>query len=279
MSELSPLAATPRASNLQLRLLTAAVGLPFVVAVIWVGGPLFALVAGAIALLAAAEFVRGWLMPSMPLTAVASQGAGFGAAAIMVAGAYWTESFVVVGVLFAAFFLLLGFTRILRNSPRKPYRVLGWCLLYVGLLLSTLVLVREADDGRSWVFLGILATFATDTGAYLVGRTIGRHKLAPSISPGKTREGAVGGWLAGAGAVVALNAVLETDVSTTEVVPLAVLLPLAAQAGDLFESWMKRRMGIKDSSQLLPGHGGLLDRLDSILFVMPLLYVFLLVVD
>ncbi len=275
MSELSPLAATPRASNLQLRLATAVVGLPLVVAVIWVGGWVFALVAGAIAFLAAAEFIRGWLFPSMSLTAVAPQATGFGSAARMVGGAHWNENFVLLGILFAGFFLLLGYTRILRNSPRKPYRVLAGCLLYVGLLLSTLVLVRDSDDGRSWVFLGILATFATDTGAYAVGRAIGRHKLAPSISPGKTREGAVGGWVAGAAAVFALNALLETDVSAAEAVPLALLLPVAAQAGDLFESWMKRRMGVKDSSQLLPGHGGLLDRLDSILFVMPVVYVFL----
>ena len=279
MSELSPLASAPRASNLQLRLATAVVGLPLIVAVIWVGGAAFALVAAAIAFLAAAEFVRGWLFPSMPLSAAWPQATGFGAAALMVGGAHWNANFVVIGVLFAGFFLVLGYTRVLRGSPRRPYRVLGGCLLYVGLLLSTLVLVRDADDGRAWVFLGILATFATDTGAYVVGRAIGRHKLAPSISPSKTREGAVGGWLAGAAAVFALNAALDTDVSTAEVAPLAVLLPIAAQAGDLFESWMKRRMGIKDSSQLLPGHGGLLDRLDSILFVMPLLYVFLQVVD
>src|SRR5688572_21415445 len=211
----------------------------------------------------------------MPLSAVWPQATGFGAAALMVAGAHWDERFVILGVLFAAFFAALGYTRVLRNSPRKPYRVLAACLVYVGLLLATLVLVRDSDDGRSWVFLGILATFATDTGAYAVGRAIGRHKLAPSISPGKTREGAVGGWVVGAAAVVGLNALLETDVSTAEVVPLALLLPVAAQAGDLFESWIKRRMGIKDSSGLLPGHGGLLDRLDSILFVMPVVYVFL----
>jgi phosphatidate cytidylyltransferase len=79
--------------------------------------------------------------------------------------------------------------------------------------------------------------------------------------------------------VFALNALLETDVSAVDVVPLAVLLPIAGQAGDLFESWMKRRMGIKDASQLLPGHGGLMDRLDSVLFVMPVVWVFLQIVE
>lgn len=272
-SPLSP--EQPRASNLQLRLATAAVGLPLVVVLTWVGEWPFALAVGVIALLAAAEFTRGWLMPSMPLSAVLPQATGFGGAAIMAGGVHWNEGFLVAGIVFAGFFAALGYTRLLRNSPRKPYRALAWCFIYVGALLSTLVLVRDADDGRSWLFLGILATFATDTGAYAVGRAIGRHKLAPSISPGKTREGAVGGWLAGAGAVFALNALLDTDVSATTIIPLALALPVAAQAGDLFESWMKRRMGIKDASNLLPGHGGFLDRLDSVLFVMPALYVFL----
>ncbi len=250
-------------------------GLPIVVALAWVGAWPFAIAVGVIALLAAAEFTHGWLMPSMPLSAVWPQATGFSGAGIMAAGAHWNEGFVVAGIAFAGFFALLGYTRLLRNSPRKPYRILAWCFIYVGALLATLVLVRDADGGRAWVFLGILATFATDTGAYAVGRTIGRHKLAPSISPGKTREGAVGGWVAGAGAVFALNALLDTDVSALRIAPLALALPIAAQAGDLFESWMKRRMGIKDASNLLPGHGGFLDRLDSVLFVMPVLYVFL----
>ena len=265
----------PRASNLQLRLATAAVGLPLVVLLIWVGEWAFALAVGAIALLAAAEFTRGWLMPSMPLSAVWPQATGFAGAAIMAAGAHWNEGFVVAGLVFAAFFAVLGYSQILRNSPRKPYRILAWCFVYVGALLATLVLVRDADGGRDWVFLGILATFATDTGAFAVGKAIGRHKLAPSISPGKTREGAVGGWIAGAAAVLALNWLLDTEVSAATILPLALALPVTAQAGDLFESWMKRRMGIKDASNLLPGHGGFLDRLDSVLFVMPVLYVFL----
>lgn len=272
-STVSP--ARPRASNLQLRLATAAVGLPVIVALIWIGSWPFALVAAAIAFLAAAEFMHGWLMPSMPLSAIWPQAPGFAAAAIMVGGAHWDDGFVIAGVAFAAFFALLGYSRLLRTSPRKPYRVLSWCLIYVGLLFSSIVLVRDADNGRAWVFLGILATFATDTGAYTVGRLIGRHKLAPSISPKKTREGAVGGWIAGTAAVFALNAILDTDVSTATIAPLALLLPLFGQVGDLFESWMKRRMGVKDASGLLPGHGGFLDRLDSVLFVMPLLYVFL----
>jgi phosphatidate cytidylyltransferase len=254
---------------------TAAVGLPIVGAVAWVGGWPFALVAAAIALLAATEFVHGWLLPSMPVTAALPQLPTYGAAAVMVGGTHADWRFLVLGVVFAALFALAGYSHTNALGPRRPFRVYSWCLVYLGLLLSTLVLVRDADDGRRWFFLGILTTFAIDTGAYAVGKLIGRHKMAPKISPGKTWEGAIGGYVAGAGACFALNGLLDGGTSAVGVAPLAFALPPVAIAGDLFESWMKRRMGVKDASGLLPGHGGFLDRLDSILFVFPVLYLFL----
>ncbi|MCK9520166.1 MAG: phosphatidate cytidylyltransferase, partial [Dehalococcoidia bacterium] len=112
-------------------------------------------------------------------------------------------------------------------------------------------------------------------GAYATGRLIGRHKLAPRISPKKTWEGAIGGYVAGVAAAFALNALLDTGVEWMTFSHFALAMPIAAIIGDLVESWMKRRMGVKDASGLLPGHGGFLDRLDSVLFVFPLLYVFL----
>jgi phosphatidate cytidylyltransferase len=249
--------------------------LPAVAAVAWVGGWPFALVAALVALLAATEFVHGWLFPSMPITAALAQLPTYGAVAVMVGGTHADWRFLALGAVFAALFALLGYSRTNVFGPRRPFRVYAWCLLYVGGLLSTLVLVRDAEDGRRWFFLGLLTTFAIDTGAYAVGRLIGRHKMAPRISPGKTWEGAAGGYIAGAGACLALNAVLDGGTSTLTLLPLAFLLPAVAMAGDLFESWMKRRMGVKDASGLLPGHGGFLDRLDSIVFVFPALYLFL----
>lgn len=262
-------------SNLQLRLATALVGLPAVAGIAWSGGWLFALVAAVVALLAATEFVHGWLFPSMPVTAALPQLPTYGAAAVMVGAAHFDWRYILLGVVFAALFALAGYARTNMFGPRRPYRVYSWCLLYIGVLLSTLVLVRDADDGRRWFFLGLLTTFAIDTGAYAVGKLFGRHKMAPKISPGKTWEGAAGGYAAGAAACFALNAMLDGGTSTANLVPLALLLPPVAMAGDLFESWMKRRMGVKDASGLLPGHGGFLDRLDSLLFVFPALYLFL----
>lgn len=144
---------------------------------------------------------------------------------------------------------------------------------YLGLLGCTFVLLRDADNGRDWVLLALLATFAVDTAAYFTGRAIGRHKMAPEISPKKTWEGFAGGWVGGIAAVVLLNYVLEIREGAATVVALGLLVPPAAAAGDLFESWLKRRAGVKDASALIPGHGGVLDRLDSLLFVVPVVWV------
>jgi len=262
-------------TNLQLRLMTAAVGLPLIAFVAWIGAWPFAAVLALIALLASAEFVHGWLLPSRPIPEALSLGPTFLIPAITVAGVHADERFLLVSAGFAALFAVLGYTPTNAFGPRKPFRVYCWLTAYLGLLLPTLVLVRDGESGREWFFLGLLATFAVDTGAYAVGRAIGRHRMAPKISPKKTWEGAAGGAVAGAAAVLGLNALFETGVGTGTIWPLAIAVPPVAMIGDLLESWMKRRMGVKDASGLLPGHGGFLDRLDSVLLVFPVLYLFL----
>jgi phosphatidate cytidylyltransferase len=134
--------------------------------------------------------------------------------------------------------------------------------IYALIPALALLWVRDrADHGLALVLWIFIVTWATDMGAYFVGRAFGRTKLAPSISPGKTVEGLYGG-MAGA-AIFGAVWVLYADLNRTLLV-LAPLFALAAQGGDLFESWMKRRAGVKDSGDLLPGHGGLLDRLDGL---------------
>lgn len=260
------------ATNLQLRLASAAVGLPLVVGLTWLGGWPFALVAGAIAVLAAAEFVHGFLLPSQPFAAVWNLGFGLLGVGLMVAGAFASPLFLLVGGAIGVALLLAGYSRSNVFGPRKPLRVLGGAFFYIGLLLGMMVLLRGEAHGRDWVFLGLLATFAEDTGAYVVGRLTGRHLMAPSISPKKTWEGAIGGYAAGAAAVWGLHVLFGLPGESVLVAALALLVPPVAMVGDLFESWLKRRMGIKDASGLIPGHGGFMDRLDSVLFVMPLVY-------
>ena len=147
-------------------------------------------------------------------------------------------------------------------------------LAYVGLLGAHLVLLRELAEGRDWVYLTVFATFAVDTAAYAVGRTVGRRKLAPRISPGKTVEGTLGGLAGGFAMVLLLNYFLGIRLEAALIVPLAALLPVAAVLGDLAESILKRGMQVKDASSLIPGHGGLLDRFDSLLFTFPVVYYF-----
>jgi phosphatidate cytidylyltransferase len=244
-------------------------------ALVYLGGWPFAVAAAAIAALAGAEFVHGWLLPSLRIPEAATKQPAFLLACVMVLAAHWEPLVVPLGAAVALAAGTLGYSKTNAFGPRKPYRVLAGCLLYLGVLFSTVVLIRDASGGRDWLFLGLLSTFAVDTGAYAVGRAIGRHRMAPRISPGKTWEGAVGGYAAGVAAVFGLNAAFDTGVSAVTVAFFAATMPLAAILGDLLESWMKRRMGVKDASGLLPGHGGFLDRLDSILLVMPLLYLFL----
>jgi phosphatidate cytidylyltransferase len=262
-------------TNLQQRLATAAVGLPLVVLLGWVGGWAFAVGAAAVSLFASLEFVHGWLIPSRPVREALRHVSTIAIAPATVAGAHVDSRFVLMGLGFAAVFAVLGYAPTQAFGPRKPFRVFAWCTIYLGVLGATLVLVRDSPNGREWFFIALLSTFAVDTGAYAVGRAIGRHRMAPRISPKKTWEGAAGGYVAGVAAVLGLNALLDTGVGVTTALHLAVALPVAAMAGDLLESWMKRRMGVKDASGLLPGHGGFMDRLDSVLLVFPLVYVYL----
>jgi len=263
--------------NLSLRIATAGIGLPALAGVAYAGGWALAIAAGAVALLATAEFTHGWLLPSVPIYRVFALFPNVAIPPFMVIGAHGDTKFVVFGLVSGAMMGAAGYSHFNALGPRRPYRVASWSVVYIGLLMTTIVLTRDLDHGRAWIFLGFVAAFAIDTGAYATGKAIGRHKLAPSISPGKTIEGAVGGVVAGAVAVLAFNALLDAGVqlSTGLAITLALCLPVAAQAGDLVESAMKRRMGVKDASGLLPGHGGFLDRLDSILFVFPVLYLLL----
>jgi phosphatidate cytidylyltransferase len=139
---------------------------------------------------------------------------------------------------------------------------------------------RKIAAGALLLMVPMLITWSSDTGAYAVGRLMGRHKLIPSVSPGKTVEGAIGGVIASA--LVAwwfCNGLLRPATqlgfkwNPLGVIVFGILISIAAQVGDLFESLIKREAGVKDSSRILPGHGGILDRLDSLFFVLPVSYL------
>jgi phosphatidate cytidylyltransferase len=147
-------------------------------------------------------------------------------------------------------------------------------VLYVGFFTPHFVLLRAVESGWRWVLFTVFVAMGSDTGAYGAGRAFGRHKLAPAVSPGKTVEGALGG-LAGAVAVAMLCRILFFDaLGRGEALLLGAMISLLAQFGDLCESALKRAFGAKDSGWIIPGHGGILDRLDSLLFPVVFTYYY-----
>jgi phosphatidate cytidylyltransferase len=175
-----------------------------------------------------------------------------------------------------------------RGTAGKP--LVSLALTITGIIYPALVTymypiryhdyVVDARAGTALVMLPIALTWATDTGAYFFGRTFGKHKLIPSVSPAKTIEGAVGGVVvavlfAWAYVMFALKPLAQLSMLPVGLTVFAILISVVAQTGDLAESLFKRDAGVKDSSRLLPGHGGILDRFDSLLFVLPVAYVLL----
>ena len=151
--------------------------------------------------------------------------------------------------------------------------------LIVAAALASGLALRESDDGLAWLGYAILITFASDTAAYAVGSLTGRHQLAPSISPSKTWEGAVGGIIGAAAVSAAFAVFAELDaLPLATAIPLGAALSVLGQLGDLGESRLKRKAGVKDSGSLLPGHGGVLDRLDSLLPILPAVLVYVTIV-
>jgi len=148
-------------------------------------------------------------------------------------------------------------------------------LLYICLPLSLLLMIDKHPRGPLWIFFLLAVTFFNDTGAFYVGRSLGRHKLYPSISPGKTWEGAIGGILSSILAAYVFSRFFTIYDFNWFIIVLASVLSVFGQVGDLAESMVKRLHGVKDSGKILPGHGGLLDRIDGLLFSVPVLYVFL----
>ena len=182
---------------------------------------------------------------------------------------------------------ILPLTWLLRNAQnREAVNRWTWTLagiVYIGVLLSLLLAVRGASDGRNWVFFIFLTTIASDSAAFLIGRKWGRRKLAPAISPAKTWEGAIAGVF---GAIIislvfvpaafgsVSNPLFLPVLSYLSAMSLALAASIFGQLGDLVESLIKRNMNAKDSGRVFPGHGGALDRLDSVVFAGVVVYYY-----
>ena len=259
------------------RILTALVGVPLLIGAIWLGFPWLAILVAVVALLGLREFYR---IPP-----------GLGSQCLLVVAALWTALFIVAGQITDQWYdyashltlaggVLLALPWLVVNRGRKG-AVTTWAYavggpVYIGFLLTHALMLREleggADSSRDWLLFAILVTFATDTGAFFTGRAVGRHKLAPSISPNKTLEGSIGGFVWAVGIALALGGLLELSVPLWQQALMGAAVGLLAQLGDLAESRLKRATGVKDTGSFLPGHGGILDRLDSVVFTLPVVY-------
>jgi phosphatidate cytidylyltransferase len=193
--------------------------------------------------------------------------------AIPICLAVWSKDFVwflLAIVLAILVFSLVSLFRIkdIRESSRDV-ALLFLGILYIPLLLSHLGLIRMLPNGIQWIFLLLVIVMAGDTGAFYTGSTIGKRKLYPLVSPKKSIEGALGGLIGSLVGAFIAKATFFIELSVFDCIAAALLLGCLGQLGDLFESMLKRSFGVKDSGNIIPGHGGMLDRLDSILFAAP----------
>jgi phosphatidate cytidylyltransferase len=266
------------------RALSAVVLIPIVLALAWLGGPWFLLLIGVFTLLGAIEFYqmmrhdkRGPLwMVGIPL-ALALVGLAY-----LNAPSLWDWMLIAVAAI-----LTLGLLTLRKDLTGT---LTDWALtmvggLYLGLPMACFIRLRAVPngpvyaatqglipDGLAWLMAGVLPVWACDSGAYLVGRLIGQHPFFRHVSPKKTLEGAIGGLVAGA--VVATTALVLIGQPVWSSLIVGLLVPAAATFGDLGESLIKRQAGVKDSGRLIPGHGGALDRLDSLLFAAVVMYIY-----
>jgi phosphatidate cytidylyltransferase len=273
-------------SNLAARVLVAVVAIPLIIGAVWIGGIVFAVLLGIASALAARE-----------LYAVAEHGGytplartGTILAFLLPLGVHYFRlgRFVPPEIALGAIVIIALFTLALfRRSPEQhplgaaAVTLLG--VLYTAGFLSFAYALRyhnyvvTARAGSALVFYPLVLTWVSDTAGYFVGRALGRTKLMPSVSPGKTREGAIGAlafcmlasWAYAHWVLVPLASL---DLRTGTALALGALIGASVQIGDLVESLLKREGGVKDSSHLIPGHGGMLDRIDGMLFALPVAY-------
>lgn len=265
------------------RLFTALIGIPITIYVINYGEWLFAAAILILTLLAWHEFYVMLQNKNIRIF----YNLGFLTNVLILGCAWLGNPNEIIMILFLATLFILLKVVVSGNKftiADAAFSLLG--IMYIGISFSHLLLLRYSDSslnivtswgalsgGTAYLWLAFIGTWANDTFAYFVGSRFGRHKLCPAISPAKTIEGALGGMLGSILVILALGELFKVSVGQSLV--MGILVGLAAPIGDLTESAIKRFANVKDSGRILPGHGGILDRFDSILFVVPVIYYFL----
>lgn len=265
------------------RWLTSIVALPFVIWLIWQGKTPFFLLISAVALISLREYFSIVFHDKHRHAAIVPVAMILGLA--MLAAAHLRSQQLIPGILAADLLCLAGLS-VWRSKPGLPLldsvciQLQG--LIYIPLLLMFLVMIRHQPYGLTWVLYLLCIIFSGDIGAYYVGSYWGKHKLNPRVSPGKTVEGALGGLTANIAFGAGINFFADCLPWGLDMPKLPwgwailffIIVGASGQLGDLFESQLKRAANVKDSGKILPGHGGMLDRIDALLFAAPVAYIF-----
>ncbi len=257
------------------RIITALIALPLLIlCILYSSQGLFAGLMFLVSALALHEFYRMALPENRRMEGSLSVAAGVLCSVGLVYAS--STSFMLLSIvlpcLFLALVYLLRFQDMQTVSRDFAVSLLG--LLYIPLLLSHAVLLRALPAGRDWIFLVLLVVMASDSLAYFVGRKWGKHRLYEAVSPKKSIEGSLAGLLGGVLGAMSCKLWFFAELSTMDVLLLGLGVGAFSQLGDLIESLFKRSFGVKDSGTIIPGHGGLLDRLDSLLFAFPVTYYY-----
>lgn len=262
------------------RIMTAVIGIPLVMAVIILGSPYLQITIIGSSLIGVFEFYRVIGKKDNPLTILGYVG-------VIIQGLLLNYAAIFYPV-FIALLMMVLLTVMIIYYPKYTIHDIALILFpvfYVGLLFDFLVLIRNVTNGHFWIWLIAISAWGSDTFAYFTGITLGKHKLAPLLSPKKTVEGSIGGVL-GAGLLAYIYTIIFTTFSASElrkyIVIIVVTVMIAAmisQIGDLAASAIKRFFNQKDYGNILPGHGGILDRCDSFIFVAPIIYVAAIIVQ
>jgi phosphatidate cytidylyltransferase len=249
---------------LQQRLISAAIGLPIFIIIVWLGNPWFALLLAIIAILGSIEFYR--MTSHNKIRPIAYFGVAI--SFLIIISPYYPNFITKPCILTFAIIISLIWL-LFQSSKEGAFNNWAWIMagiLYIGWTISYWAELRNLEHGREWMLCSILTVMASDTGAFFVGKTWGKHYLAPTISPKKTWEGAIGGLLCSIIASIILGIVFSLPLNYWGLVLLGFIISTLAQLGDLVESLLKRNTSVKDSGNLIPGHGGILDRIDSFIF-------------
>ena len=257
---------------LKLRVLTAVIGIPVLLTLIYFGGlPLFIAVL-ITAVIGIDEIFRAFSR----VEAGYSKWAGYLGSLLFLFSVYYYGKTAIPYVLFLVLFIVL--IQYVITYPRLDFNGVGLTLfvaIYLGLFFSFIFLLRQMEKGFFFLLLAFLLAWANDVGGYFSGSLWGRRKLAKALSPNKTREGAIGGLCLTVITAVVAFLIASVPVTLFKAVVLGLLASITGQFGDLVASAIKRQTGIKDFGNLLPGHGGILDRFDSFLLIAPLVYYYL----